>query len=159
MQRTGRKHIQSKDLSQTKVTPRTRQVHEARNSGQLIKPDLNRKYVLASKDEAHPMNYMSYESMGYELELCKKDGVRILEGTKTVDGKPLEWRGMALMSCSLERAEEIFLKGPTGNTGQEYQDKIMRKIKGGELEQRTRIAGLEESYDISDLQQNPVFRD
>lgn len=162
MQRRVRKHVQSPDLSQTKVTPRTRPVHEARHDGQLLNADPNKKYVLAPKDEGHPFGYAYYESIGYELELCQKDGVRIVLGSPPKEGKPLEWRGCALLSCSKAHAEKLFLEGPNGMTGQNYYDKLMQQIKQGNLEKRTNVPGLSEQWDVGDLEQNAapeVFRE
>jgi hypothetical protein len=164
VQRRNRKHVQSPDLNQTKVTPRTRPVHEARHDGQLLNADPNKKYVLAPKDEAHPFSYQLYESMGYKLEEAQKDGVRIVLGTTPVIGKPLEWRGHALLSCSKELAEKIFLEGPNGMTGQNYYDKLMQQIKRGNLEKRSNVPGLTEQWEIGELEQNAapeegVFRE
>ena len=155
------RHRQSPDLNQTKVTPKTRPTHEAGHDGQLIRPDPERKYVLAPKDTQHPMSFQYYVSIGYRLEDATPDGVRINLGEPVVDGQPLAWRGNFLLSCSLERAEEIFLNGPTGLTGQNYYDKLMRKIKQNELEKRVNVSGVREEVEISELEQNPaqqVFR-
>ena len=154
MQRRPARHIQSPDLNQTKVTPRTRPVHEAAFDGSLIKADPNKKYVLAPKDEQHPFGYQYYESIGYTMELAAKDGVRIRMGTKALDGKPLEFRGNFLMSCSKERAQEIFEVGANGMTGQKYYDKLMHNIKMGNLEKRVPIQGLQEQWEVSDLEQH-----
>lgn len=154
------RHRQSPDLNQTKVTPKTRPTHEAGHDGQLVKPDPERKYVLAPKDAQHPMSYQYYISIGYRLEDCTPEGVRINLGEPPVDGQPLAWRGNFLLSCSKERAEEIFLNGPTGLTGQTYQDKLMNKIKRNELEKPMHVPGLLQEVDVGDLEQNqaPVFR-
>lgn len=158
------RHRESPDLNQTKVTPRTRPTHEAGHDGQLIKPDATRKYVLAPKDEQHPMSYAYYISIGYRLEEAVPDGVRINLGEPVVLGSPLAWRGNFLLSCSEERQKEIFLRGPAGNTGQEYYDKLMSKIKRDQLEPQVRVAGLRGEVDVGELEQNPdpaaaVFRD
>lgn len=156
MQRTRAiRHRESPDLSQTKVTPRTRPTHEAGHDGQLINPDPERKYVLAPKDASHPFSFEYYIANGYRLEEATKDGVRIRLGEPVVIGSPLGWRGNFLLSCSKERAEEIFLRGPTGLTGQEYYDKLMRKIKRNELEDPVNVPGLRKEVDISELEQNP----
>lgn len=164
MQRTrALRHRESPDLNQTKVTPRTRPTHEAGHDGQLRNADPTRKYVLAPKDEQHPMSFSYYLSIGYELEEAKPDGVRINLGEPVVVGNPLAWRGNFLLSCSKERAEEIFLRGPTGLTGQEYYDKLMNKIKGNQLENPVQVGGVQMQHDIGELEQNPdpgaaVFR-
>lgn len=164
MQRTRViRHRESPDLNQTKVTPRTRPTHEAGHDGQLIKPDTERKYVLAPKDAQHPMSFQYYLSIGYRLEEATPEGVRINLGEPVVVDQPLAWRGMFLLSCSKERAEEIFLHGPTGLTGQHYYDKLMQKIKGNQLENPVNVPGLQTHHDIGDLEQNPdpsaqVFR-
>lgn len=150
------RHRQSPDLNQTRVTPRTRPTHEAGHDGQLIKPDPRKKYVLAPKDVQHPMSFEFYEAQGYEKVLCEPDGVRIRLGEPAIVGNPLAWRGMFLMQTSLERAEEIFLRGPTGNTGQEYYDKLMANAKRNQLEKPVRVDGLHEELDISELEQNPI---
>lgn len=156
MQRTRAiRHRQSPDLNQTKVTPRTRPTHEAGHDGQLINPDPERKYVLAPKDEQHPYSFALYVSHKYRLEDATPDGVRINLGEPVVIGSPLAWRGMFLLSCSKERAEEIFLNGPAGNTGQNYQDKLMQKIKRVELENPVSVPGLRMDHDVSELEQNP----
>jgi hypothetical protein len=155
------RHRQSPDLTQTKVTPKTRPTHEAGHDGQLSKADPERKYVLAPKDTEHPMSYEYYQAIGYRLEDATPDGVRIRLGEPVVLGKPLAWRGNFLLSCDKERAEEIFLNGPTGLTGQTYYDKLMRKIKNNELEKRISVPGMHEEVDIGELEQNPaqaVFR-
>lgn len=154
------RHRQSPDLNQTKVTPRTRPTHEAGHDGQLVNPDPQRKYVLAPKDEQHPQSYQYYLSVGYRLEECVPGGVRINLGEPAVDGKPLSWRGMFLLSCSKERGDEIFLHGPNGMTGQLYQDKLMDRIKRNQLEKPVHVNGAREEVDIGDLEQNaaPVFR-
>ena len=164
MQRTrALRHRESPDLNQTKVTPRTRPTHEAGHDGQLKNADPERKYVLAPKDPQHPMSFETYISHGYRLEDATPDGVRINLGEPVVVGSPLAWRGNFLLSCSKERAEEIFLRGPTGLTGQEYQDKIMHKIKGNQLENPMPVGGVQMQHDIGELEQNPdpgaaVFR-
>jgi hypothetical protein len=162
MQRSqGIRHRQSPDLNQTKVTPKTRPTHEAGHDGQLIKPDPERKYVLAPKDEQHQMSFAYYVSIGYRLEDATPDGVRINLGEPVVVGSPLAWRGNFLLSCDLKRAEEIFLTGPTGLTGQSYQDKLMNRIKNNSLERPVPVTGMREEVDISELEQNPaqaVFR-
>jgi hypothetical protein len=155
------RHRQSPDLNQTKVTPKTRPTHEAGHDGQLIKPDVERKYVLAPKDVQHPMSFEYYISIGYRLEDAVPDGVRINLGEPVVLGKPLAWRGNFLLSCDKERAEDIFLNGATGLTGQNYYDRLMSKIKRNELERRVPVGGTREEVDISELEQNPaqaVFR-
>lgn len=164
MERRTRKHVQSPDLNQTKVTPRTRPVHEASHDGQLKKADPTKKYVLAPKDEGHPFSYQYYESIGYKLEEATKDGVRIVLGTTPVLGKPLEWKGHALLSCSKEHADKLFIEGPNGMTGQKYYDNLMQQIKRGSLEKRSNVPGLQEQWEVGDLQQNAapeegVFRE
>jgi len=157
MQRTRvLRHRESPDLNQTKVTPRTRPTHEAGHDGQLIKPDPERKYVLAPKDAQHPFSFEFYLSHGYRLEEATPEGVRIRLGEPVVVGQPLAWRGNFLLSCSLERAREIFLQGPSGNTGQEYYDKLMHKIKGNSLENPVQVPGLQMQHDIGELEQNPA---
>lgn len=164
MQRTRAiRHRESPDLNQTKVTPRTRPTHEAGHDGSLMKADPERKYVLAPKDEQHPMSFAYYVAMGYRLEEAQPDGVRIRLGEPVVIGQPLGWKGNFLLSCSKERAEEIFRQGPTGLTGQEYYDRLMHKIKRNQLENPVNVPGLEMQHDISELEQNPdprvdVFR-
>src|SRR5512139_1168760 len=156
MQRTRvLRHRESPDLNQTKVTPRTRPTHEAGHDGQLKNADPTRKYVLAPKDPQHPMSFEYYISIGYELEEAKPGGVRINLGEPVVDGKPLAWRGNFLLSCSEERARELFLRGPTGLTGQEYYDKLMHKIKGNQLENPVQVSGVQMQHDIGELEQNP----
>ncbi len=155
------RHRQSPDLNQTKVTPKTRPTHEAGHDGQLIKPDPERKYVLAPKDVQHPMSFQYYVSIGYRLEEATPEGVRIRLGEPVVVGSPLGWKGNFLLSCDLETAENIFLNGPTGMTGQNYYDRLMQKIKQNELEKPVRVAGTREEVDISELEQNPtapIFR-
>lgn len=155
------RHRQSPDLNQTKVTPKTRPTHEAGHDGQLIKPDPERKYVLAPKDSQHPMSYEYYVSIGYRLEDATPDGVRIRLGEPVVVGQPLAWRGNFLLSCDLETSERIFLTGPTGLTGQTYYDKLMGKVKANTLEKPVHVPGMREEVDIGELEQNPahqVFR-
>jgi hypothetical protein len=162
MQRAqGTRHRQSPDLNQTKVTPKTRPTHEAGHDGQLIKADVERKYVLAPKDPQHPMSYEYYIAIGYRLEEAVPEGVRIRLGEPVVLGQPLAWRGNFLLSCDKETSDKIFLEGPTGLTGQLYYDKIMSKIKRNELEKPLHVAGMREEVDIGELEQNPaqpVFR-
>lgn len=161
MQRKPRRNFQSPDFHQTKFTPRTRPAHQARNSGDLVNPDPNKKYILAPTDDQHPQNYAYYQAMGYSIEEATKDGVRIVMGSPVTIGKPIEWMGNVLLSCSKERSDEIFLKGPTGSTGQEYYDKLMMQIKRNELEKRVKVSGTIEEFDAGDLEQNPhpVFRE
>lgn len=156
---TGR-HRQSPDLNQTKVSPKTRPTHEAGHDGQLIRPNPDVKYVLAPKDTQHPQGFEYYVSVGYELVLAEPEGVRIRLGEPVVNGAPLSWRGNFLLQCSKERADEIFLHGVTGLTGQTYQDKIMTRIQRNQLEKPMNIPGLIQEHDISELEQNPapVFR-
>lgn len=155
------RHRQSPDLNQTKVTPKTRPVHEAGHDGQLSKPDPERKYVLAPKDVRHPMSFEYYVSIGYRLEEATPEGVRIRLGEPVVLGQPLAWKGNFLLSCDLQRAEEIFLNGATGMTGQNYYDRLMSKLKSNTLEKPLHVNGMREEVDISELEQNPaqaVFR-
>ncbi len=161
MQRQPIRHKQSPDLNQTKVTPKTRPTHEAGHDGQLIKPDPERKYVLAPKDVQHPFSFEYYIAMEYRLEEALPDGVRIRLGEPVVLGQPLAWKGNFLLSCDLATAEKIFLSGPTGMTGQNYYDRLMGKIKSNTLEKPIHVNGAREEVDISDLEQNPgqaVFR-
>ncbi len=162
MQRKPVRHIQSPDLNQTKFTPRTRPAHQAMHSGQLKNADPNKKYVMCSQQEQHPMGYKYYESIGYSFEMAQKDGVTILLGEKAEIGKPLKWQGNYLMSCSKERAQEIFESGETGSTGQNYYDKLMSRIKQGMLEKRSNVGGVMEEWQVGELQQNSapqVFRE
>lgn len=165
MQRTRAiRHRQSPDLNQTKVTPRTRPTHEAGHDGQLIGADPGRKYVLAPKDTQHPMSFELYLSHGYRLEEATPDGVRINLGEPVVVGSPLGWKGNFLLSCSKERSDEIFLSGPNGMTGQNFQDKLMHRIKRVNLEAPVSVAGLQMNHEVSDLVQNSdpseaVFRE
>lgn len=160
MQRTKRPHRQSPDLNQTKVTPKTRPTHEAAHDGSLVNFNPEVKYVLTPTDEQHPMNWQYYESMGYTICLAEKDGVRIRMGEKAEIGKPLKWRGNVLMSCTKERAQEIFEVGPTGLTGQKYYDKLMTQISRNELEKRVNVQGTREEFDVSELEQvGSVFRE
>lgn len=161
MQRKPRRHSQSPDLNQTKVTPRTRATHEAAHDGSLVKADPQKKYVLCPTDETHPMNHEYYISIGYQVEKATPDGVRIRLGSPVKIGEPLMWRGHVLVSCSKERADEIFMHGPTGLTGQAYYDKLMGQIRRNELEKRVFVQGTEEHTDISELEQNqaPVLRE
>lgn len=157
MQRTSvARHRESPELTQTKVTPRTRPTHEAGHDGQLHRYDPTKKYVYAPKDTQHPQSFEYYLAMGYEQEIATPDGVRIRMGEPVVIGQPLGWRGNFLVSCSKERAEEIFLNGPTGLTGQAYYDKLMAKIKRNQLEKPIHVAGTQEEVDVGDLIQNPV---
>lgn len=160
MQRKQRPHRQSPDLNQTKVTPRTRPTHEAAHDGSLVNPDPTRKYVLAPMDDQHPMNWQYYESMGYEVVKRTPDGVKIRMGDNGKVGDPLKWRGNVLLSCSAERAQEIFESGPTGLTGQKYYDKLMEQIRRNELEKRVNVHGTREELDVSELEQvGSVFRE
>jgi hypothetical protein len=142
-------------VDQSKLTPRTRPVHASRSSGQLEKADPKKKYVMVSKKAEDDLSYVYYKSIGFDFEKKTKDGVRIFQGTDVKEGDPLEWRGLVLMSCSLERAHEIFMHGPSGSTGQVYQDKVMQKIKQGRLEKRVDVDGLIQN-EMSDTED--VFR-
>lgn len=152
MQRRNAKNILAPDLHQTKVTPRTRAVHEAAHDGKLINADPTRKYVLVPKNDEHPQNYQYYLSMGYEIEVCKPGGVRIHMGSPAKDGQPLTMRELVLVSCTNERAFEIFQNGPNGMTGQSYYDKLMAQIRKNPTDKKRNeiVDGLEERYDISD---------
>jgi hypothetical protein len=153
MQRTKKRHVESPDLNRTKFTPRTRPAHEAAHAGSLVNPSPDKRYVMAPTDERHDMSFKFYESAGYNIEVAEKDGVRIKTGDKAEIGKPLTWRGMVLMSCSLERAQEIFESGIDGLTGQIYQDKVMQRIRQNELEKRIKIDGAREDVVFGDLEQ------
>lgn len=152
MQRRNAKNIQSPDLHQTKVTPRSRPVHEARHNGTLIGADPKKKYCLVSKLDENPMNYQYYESMGYEIEVAKPGGVRIHMGSPAKDGQPLCMREMVLMSTSEENAQKLFEVGPNGMTGQKYYDTMMARIRRDPTNKKANeiIPGLREQYDISD---------
>lgn len=152
MQRRRQGDIQSADWTNTKANPRSRPAHEAGHSGALINADPNKKYVLVPKADNVEFNYSYYQDMGYQVELKTKDGVKIHLGTNVGEGKPLEWRGNVLMSCSAERAKEIFEKGPTGNTGQNYFNTLMQKIRKDPTDKKPheRVQGLREYYQIND---------
>lgn len=164
MQRLGNGNRQSPEYHQTKYTPRTRPVHESAHDGQLMNADPNKKYVWAPVDDNHPMNYAYYESMGYNKEICEKgkDTLKIHLGAPSKVGDPYRFRDMVLMSCSKERADEIFQKGSGGNTGQEYFDKLMARIRRNPTNKKPHeiVPGLHETYDISDPDElnNNVFR-
>lgn len=161
MQRKPVRYVQSRDLNQTKFTPRSRPAHQSQHSGQLINADPEKKYVWAPIDERNPFSWAFYESMGYQPEMVQKDGkLKVVLGSKPVVGKIHEWGGMYLMSCSKEHADKLFMEGPTGNTGQQYQDRIMATIKQGNLERRERISGLQEVMEFGDLEETsiPQFR-
>ena len=170
MQRRQIRHRESTELTQTKITPRTRPTHEAAHDGALLCADMRtpwtnseRKYVYAPEDPKHSHNYAYYESMGYTIEHHVKDGVRIKMGDNGKVGDPLKWRGNLLMSCSVQRAQEIFESGPTGLTGQKYYDKLMSKIRKNELEKRSHVPGTSEELDTEleqvGLPNGEVFRE
>ena len=152
MQRVRSKNIQSPDLHQTKVTPRSRPVHEAMHDGKLINADPQKKYCLVPKSDEHPMNYQYYESLGYEIEKATPKGVRIHMGSPVKDGSPHCMRELVLMSCSLEQAQKLFETGPNGMTGQKYYDNLMARIRRDPTNKKSNeiIPGLHEKYDISD---------
>lgn len=152
MQRRNAKNIQSPDLHQTKVTPRSRPVHEARHNGTLINADPKKKYVLTSSVDNWDNNWQYYEAMGYQVEKCEKDGVRIHMGTPAKIGEPLRMRELVLMSTSLENSQKIFEVGPNGMTGQKYYDTLMARIRRDPTNKKANeiIPGLREQYDISD---------
>ena len=158
----GSRHKQSPDLSQTKVTPRTRAVHQAAHSGQVRNGDPNRKYVLVPFHPNHPMNTNYYKSLGYRIELYEEGGAEVELGVPPVVGEPIEWQGNYLMSCSLQRSQEIFESGPTGNTGQKYQDALMEMIRKNKLERPVNVKGASE-YDVEvpELENGsfPVYRE
>jgi hypothetical protein len=148
VQRKNPKNIQSLEFSQTKYTPRTRPAHQAAHSGQLENPDPKKKYVLVPTSNNHPFGITHYKAQGYEIENRIKGGPSIIMGTDVKEGSPLLWMECVLMSCSKQRADEIFQKGPTGNTGQEYFDKLMKQIQKNPA-QNERFPGLVEKYDIN----------
>lgn len=152
MQRRNAKNIQSPDLHQTKVTPRSRPVHEAMHDGKLINGNPQKKYVLVPINDEHPMNWQYYESLGYQVEKAEKDGVRIHMGTPAKIGEPLRMRELVLMSTSLENAQKLFEVGPNGMTGQKYFDTLMSRIRRDPTNKKSNeiIPGLREQYDISD---------
>jgi hypothetical protein len=156
MQRMREKDVQSADWYNGKLNPRSRPPHESGHSGALINADPSKKYVMASKANGVDFNFEYYESMGYTIECAVKGGVKIHLGSPAVEGKPLEWRGMVLLSCSLERANEIFQNGPTGNTGQEYFNKLMHKIRKDPTskKQNEHLSYVREEYDINDPDSN-----
>jgi len=162
MQRKNAKNIQAPDLHQTKVTPRSRPVHEAMHDGKLINADPQKKYCLVPKNDEHPLNYQYYESIGYKIERAEKDGVRIHMGAPAKVGEPLCMRELVLMSTSLENAQRLFEVGPNGMTGQKYYDNLMSRIKRDPTNKKSNeiIPGLREQYDISsneDIEDN-TFR-
>ncbi len=152
MQRRNAKNVQTPDLYQTKVTPRSRPVHEAKHNGSLINPDPTKKYCLVPTTENMDGNYQAYESMGYQIENCVKGGVRIHMGSPAKDGQPLRMRELVLMSTSLENAQKIFEVGPNGMTGQKYHDTLMARIRRDPTGKRQNeiMPGLREQYEISD---------
>lgn len=153
MQRRNPNNIHVKDTHQTKYTPRTRPAHQAAHSGALVNADPQKRYCLVPTNVNHPMGITFYKSRGYEVELNtgEKDCVKIIMGTEVKTGEPLTWQEMVLMSVSEERANEIFLKGDTGSTGQEYFDMLMRRIQRNPTLKRPNevLPGLHESYDIN----------
>lgn len=150
MQRVRSKNIQSPDLHQTKVTPKSRPVHEAMHDGKLINGDPQKKYCLVPKNDEHPLNYQYYQSLGYEIEVATPKGVRIHMGSPAKDGQPLCMRELVLMSTSLENSQKLFESGPNGMTGQGYYDKLMSRIRRNPTDSKQIIPGLQEQYDISD---------
>lgn len=135
-----RQYRQSQPMHQIeerlKASPRSRPVHAAANSGSVVNGDPNKSYVLVNSKEDEDFNYDYYGSIGYTIE-CKtkeKDCVSIKFGSPAKVGDALMWRGMTLMSCSKERSDEIFQNGPEGNTGQSYQDLIMKRVRQGKHE-------------------------
>ena len=152
MQRRNAKNIQSPDLYQTKVTPRTRPVHEAMHDVKLINADTKKKYCLVPKNDENPLNYQYYQSLGYEIEVAAPKGVRIHMGSPAKDGQPLCMRELVLMSTSLENAQKLFEVGPNGMTGQKYHDTLMTRIRRNPTDKKSNeiIPGLREQYEISD---------
>lgn len=152
MQRRNAKNIQSPDLHQTKVTPRTRPVHEAAHAGQLKNADPSKHYVLVPMLDNIDQNHEYYVNAGYKIEIAEKDGVRIHMGSPAKIGEPLRMRELVLVSCSKERSDEIFQVGINGMTGQKYFDTLMSRIRRNPTEKRNNeiIPGLREQYDISD---------
>lgn len=141
-----------------KPVVKTRPVHAAAISGQILNKDPKKKYVVVSKKEDEDLNYVYYQSIGFDfVRKQEKGGESVYQGTPVKVGEPLEWRGMVVMYCSLERAKEIFLKGPSGSSGQEYQDRLMQKIKQGQLSKRIAVGGMHQ-MEYSDAEEIETFR-
>jgi hypothetical protein len=75
------------------------------------------------------MNRDYYESMGYQVEVSRPDGVRTVVG-RTTSGveRPIEFRGTVLMSISRAEKDRIDLEGEDGGSGQKSVDELERSV-------------------------------
>lgn len=109
---------------------------------QVINRDPNRHYVLVSVGADEGPDW--YESIGYQVDVYGGEkGLKLKGGkvNKTV-GEPIEVRGHLLMSCSMERKEEIDRYGADGDSGQEHADEIERRLSLNKSRGRDALRGL-----------------
>lgn len=134
--------------------------------GGLINPNPERKYVRANKVGHYGLEF--YEWLGYEVEVLAENGVRLagVHGTKLKTsqlGEPITYMDTVLMSCSLERWDEIQRIGPNGDKGQELADimeaRILDKHRADAMEDPSRgifksapsVRGVRITKKVSDL--------
>lgn len=86
-----------------------------------------RTYVCVNpNDEMFGCSY--YEGLGYEIERKREGGPKSLVGKTVGDGDAVTVMGQVLMSCPNEVAEQIFRHGVGGGGGQDYIDRVEKKI-------------------------------
>jgi hypothetical protein len=112
----------------------------------LRNPDCRRHYVWVSKTEKNQgVDY--YMDAGFDIEHYQgKDGVQAVGGMSTrKEGDVIERHAAILMSCSIERWEEICQFGMDGESGQDLADKMQKQITSPSAAQET-IRGLGQRY-------------
>jgi hypothetical protein len=102
---------------------------EERGKFGILNKDPNRAYAWAYADD-HDTGRAHYESMGYDVEVYRADGPRPAVGRtdRGAEGTEITSSGHVLMSVSRERAQEIYMYGPDGDSGQVDADRIERAM-------------------------------
>lgn len=118
--------------------PKPRHIDGSAPWSMLKHRDPGRHYVFAYNNDSesgYECGLQHYLTVGYKVETHERNGVRPAGMSEAqqhdLSGKPVEMRGMTLVSCSKERYEEIQEYGPHGNSGydviRERRQKIFRR--------------------------------
>lgn len=134
----------SRTEPQRRRDPRHRHIDGSSNSWAAVKNrDPNKHYVLVSNssDDQGPEYY---RDIGYEPEVYGGPGGVCLRGGRTTrdPGQVIEMRGHTLMSCSLERLQEIEQYGADGDAGQQMADEIESRLSLNRTRGRDALRGL-----------------
>lgn len=116
----------SKNPNPFRKDPKPRHLDGSAAWAKLKNQDPDKHYVFVNKGDLDAMSF--YDSVGFDVEVLKENGVRPMGGRTGKIGDPIEVRGMILHSISKERQAEIEMHGADGDSGQADADRIEQDI-------------------------------